>query len=82
MVKEQDFNSKQIKPLKERLRELNTIMFAVVIVMLIGFLTLLFALMGLVNTYQHDNDKSYQEYRNELMLNNYKIDQLIDNSKK
>ena len=55
---------------------LNTIMGAVVLVTFFGFIAMVVTVMGLAITYQHDNAQSYRDYRDEIRLQNDKIDTL------
>ncbi|HYH74948.1 MAG TPA: hypothetical protein VD735_03225 [Candidatus Saccharimonadales bacterium] len=63
-----------VRSLPKKVQELNTLMAAVVLVTFLGFITLLVTVCGLVITYQNDNKESYQEYTQQLELQNKNIE--------
>jgi hypothetical protein len=72
---------KKIENVEKDVGKINTYMIGIVAVMVFGFIALLFTVVSLVITYQHDNADSYREYRDEIKSQNDKIDSLTNELK-
>jgi nitrogen fixation-related uncharacterized protein len=53
------------------------LMGGVVIALFLGFMALIFTVWGISNSYMRDNQNSYQEYTNQLRIQNDKSEELI-----
>lgn len=67
----------QIKSIEGKLKNHDFIMWGVIAVIALGFISLLLTTLGLVNTYLRDNQDTYKEYRDDLQKQNDKTDELI-----
>jgi Na+(H+)/acetate symporter ActP len=61
-----------------KLAEISGVVWAVIVVLALGFITLLITVAGLVITYQHDSQDVYQQARDATDTQNDKIEDLLE----
>jgi quinol-cytochrome oxidoreductase complex cytochrome b subunit len=81
MVSKDQLSSQGRTETEKRLDRNDLFMGAIVLVTLLGFISLLVTTMSLAFTYQRDNANSYNSYREELRLQNDRIDSLTNELK-
>lgn len=64
--------------MERKIKNINYILVAVVIVLVVAVISMLVTVQGIVITYQKDTDSSYHEYRDELRVQNDRIDALTN----
>lgn len=67
-----------IGSLSDKVKDLNTTMGVIVIVLLLGFATMFVALLGLVFTYQDNSSDANQKLKDEIKVQNDKINSLTE----
>jgi hypothetical protein len=68
----------RIDEANSRIKDINTYLIGISLVMVLGFITLLVTVTGLVLAYQHDSQDVYKQSRDATYQQNEKIDQLIE----
>ena len=68
----------EVENTQKQVSQINTYLIGITVVTVFGFISLMFTVVSLVISYQHDNAQSYRDYRDELRLQNDKIDNLQD----
>ena len=64
--------------IKTRFKDINYVLVTIIAVLVIATISFLLTVWGLVITYQKDSSAAYNEYRNEVRLQNEKIDALTN----
>lgn len=67
-----------LRQTQSQIKQLNGLTVALVVVLFLGFITLLFTVVGIGITYQHDNAEAFNDYKNEIRAQNDKIDKLTN----
>lgn len=59
-----------------KFRQIHQIMIALIVVLALGFITLLVTVAGLAFAYMHDSQDMYKQARDQIEIQNQKIDDL------